>query len=406
MTFGGFKIDEVLKHRVIIKKASDFGVIDSTKEYFLDGVIDMGTTSIEVPPGGIYISGYNFNLSGLTSSEDNYTLFTSPIGGSGDVLFMDFFISVNGANSKVYDLFSDNGFKAVEISRINFNNCTSRGELNNYRQGLETGTGYFGGTPELILSGVWIGGYYIDTSIVRGITDGAYSLFKGGVGFLMSSRFRSNQNIDLNSNVSFFDFNPANFVNPNTLQLDGCLISRNGVFDSNDTTIHPNIQQSDLPSLWRGNNGIKNTFVGGHLRVIGESSTIINTIDVFEDLNGTFESYDLAHFTGSIDGKLTHLGNSPVEFKVSFDMIIDCGQDREINLRLTVWDDSSSTFIDYTPTRRAINNFRGGRDVAFFNFSRNIILDTNDYVKLMVSNSTDTANVTAELDSTFTVEER
>ena len=40
------------------------GVIDSTKNYFIDGIIDLGTTQITVPPTGITISGYSFDLSG------------------------------------------------------------------------------------------------------------------------------------------------------------------------------------------------------------------------------------------------------------------------------------------------------------------------------------------------------
>ena len=154
------------------------GIIDSTKEYFIDGIIDMGSTSIEVPADGIYISGHNFDISGLTSSQDNYTLFTSPAGGSGNILFGDFFISVSGSGSKVYDIIGDTGFEAIEVNRINYNNCSSLGAIDSYRQGLETGTGRFGGTPEVELKGTWIGGYFIDTSIVRSLTDGNYSLFK------------------------------------------------------------------------------------------------------------------------------------------------------------------------------------------------------------------------------------
>ena len=61
---------------VIVRKASDLTNIDSSKEYFLDGIIDMGTQSIEVPATGMTLRGYSFDLSGLTSSEDNYTMFT------------------------------------------------------------------------------------------------------------------------------------------------------------------------------------------------------------------------------------------------------------------------------------------------------------------------------------------
>ena len=67
------------------------GVIDSTKEYFLDGIIDMGTTQITVPTTGMTIRGYSFDLSGLTSSEDNYTMFISEsiAIGSGNLLGFD-----------------------------------------------------------------------------------------------------------------------------------------------------------------------------------------------------------------------------------------------------------------------------------------------------------------------------
>ena len=38
---------------IVVKSADDFAVIDSTKVYYIDGIIDMGSTSIEVPAGGI-----------------------------------------------------------------------------------------------------------------------------------------------------------------------------------------------------------------------------------------------------------------------------------------------------------------------------------------------------------------
>ena len=51
------------------------GLIDSTKEYFLDGIINMGSTQITIPPAGLTLRGYSFDLSGLVSTEDNYTQF-------------------------------------------------------------------------------------------------------------------------------------------------------------------------------------------------------------------------------------------------------------------------------------------------------------------------------------------
>lgn len=165
-----------LQKRVVVTQANFNttlgGNIDSTVEYFLDGIIDTGDTEIVVPANGINIKGYDFNISGLISSEPNYTMFVSPVGGSGDILWGFLKIEATGSGSKVLDVVSKDGLTAFEIDTVNFNNCSSLGEINGYRQGLETGTGRFGGTPELTLSGTWIGGYFIDTSIVRFLTDG------------------------------------------------------------------------------------------------------------------------------------------------------------------------------------------------------------------------------------------
>ena len=395
-----------LDNRIVIKEASDFGTIDSTKEYFLDGVIDMGATSIEIPAGGITIKGFDFNISGLTSSTAAYTMFTSPVGGSGDVLWQNFKIEVTGAGSQVLDIVGDTGDEAFEIDKINFNSCTSLGEIDDYRQGLETGTGRFGGTPNLILSGAWSGGYFIETSIVRSLTDGAYALYEEGTAFTMASRFRSNQNIDLNATVAFFDFDAANFTNPSTLQLDGCIVTRNGVIDSGDATLIPNIAQYDIASVWVNNVGIPNTFIGGSLNLTTEVATTISIAGTYVDLAGTYTSSDLQHFDSPANGQLRHLGDSPREFKVIYTGTLDCTSGDEIDLKVVVWDNSASAFVDYKVTRRVVNNLQGARNVAFFTVITNIILDQNDYVKLRVANVAATNNITSELDSDFIVEER
>ena len=382
------------------------GSINSSLTYFLTEIINVGTTSIEVPQTGLYMRGWNFDISGLTSTEDNFTLFTSPVGGSGNILFDDFHIDISGSNSKVYDIFSDNGFKAIEINRINYNNCTSRGVIDNYRQGLETGTGYFGGTPELELKGTWVGGYFIDTSIVRSLTDGSYSLFKAGAGFTMNSRFRSNQNIDLPASASFLDFTPSNFPNPSTLDLDGCRITRNGVSNPEDTNIIPNILNSDLASNWRQNQGIKNTFVGGKLTVTSETATVISDTSTYYDIAGTFTSSDLEHFDSPSNGQLRHLGDNPREYKVFLDAVLDGGSNNVLYIKLIKWDDSDSSFVDIGEQVRQVNALVGARDVAFFTFSINVELDQNDYIKFQVRNSTNTTNLTLENNSSFIVEER
>jgi hypothetical protein len=98
-------------------------------------------------------------------------------------------------------------FNAFEFQRINYINCTSLGDIYNYRQGLEGGTGRFGGSPSLTLHGLWRGGYRITTSIVRSLAGTmTLPLFKEGAAFTMNSRFLTDINIDLAYISSFLRF--------------------------------------------------------------------------------------------------------------------------------------------------------------------------------------------------------
>lgn len=383
--------------------------IDSTKVYLIDGVIDFTGTglNIEVPADGINIIGSTFNVSGLKCTDAGYTLYTSPVGGSGDVLRERLFVEISGVGSQVYNLTDATGFHAIEADRVNYNNCTSLGSIINYRQGLETGTGRFGGTPELTLTGPWVGGYFIDVSIIRGLTDGAYSLYKAGAGFTMASRFRSNQNMDLPSLVSFLDFAPANFPNPSTLQLVDCIVTRAGAFDAGDTNITPNVVAGDLVSSWTNNTGIPNTFEGGSIGVTTETATTITVDGQFEDLDATlWTAAGLQHFDNPSGNHLKHLGSSPREYKVIASFALDSTANNTIALRVSKFDSSAASSSVVLTQTRQVNNFVGGRDVAFFNININTTLDKDDYIFLEVANIGATNNITAEADSYYIVEER
>lgn len=397
-----------LANQVSVTQASQLaGILDSDKEYFIDGVVDMGSQTIEVPAAGLTLSGYNFDVSRLISSATGYTMFTSPVGGSGNLIGKDYAIEATGSGSEVYDLTSATGNDAFEFSRINYNNCSSLGTITGYRQGLEVGTGRFGGQPELTLAGVWAGGYFIDTSIVRALTDGAYTLFKAGVGFTMASRFRSNMNLDLPASASYVDFVQANFLNPSTLQLEDGIVTRNGVFDATDANITPNITMSDLASNWMGNNGMPNTFVGGSIGVTTETATTINTQGVFEDLDATlWTAADLQHFDAPTGNQLRHLGNTPIEYKVIASFSLASTGNDILSLRVMRFDSSAATSFEVLTQTRPVNNLLGGRDVAFFNININTVLDENDYIFLEVTNTSSTDAVTAEVDSYYIVEAR
>ena len=386
------------------------GVIDSDKEYFIDGKIDMGTIQIEVPATGFSYAGYNFDVSGLYSTEDNYTMFVSPVGGSGNVIGRDIDISTSGANSQVYNLTDATGFNAFEFARINYSDCTSLGEITNYRQGLENGTGRFGGSPSLTLSGTWLGGYRVVTSIVRSMSDTTTEpLFKAGAGFTMSSRFATDANIDLGDLQPLLDFSPSNFPNAGTLQLQKMELTRGGVYNADDTNITPNIlTQEDLASYWKQNNGLPNTFVGGTISVISEELTVVSAGSTWYTLEGIFLGTGLQHFSSTADGRLTHLGNSPREFEFTASLALDSNPNNELSVRYMKYDASEGTTspIVYTTQTRQVNSFVGGRDVAFFTTIFGGILDQDDYIYLEVRNNSGNANVTLENSSYFRVQER
>ncbi len=407
--------DNTPKERVLVNQSNVSttlgGVIDSSKEYFIDGIIDLGTTQITVPTTGMTLKGYSFDLSGLTSSEDNYTMFISEsiAIGSGNLLGSDFYISVTGAASKVYELYDATGFNAFEFTRINYIDCTDLGDIYDYRQGLESGTGRFGGSPSLTLHGLWRGGYRITTSIVRSLAGTMTKpLFKEGLLFQMNSRFLSDINCDLPTLAPLLDFQDINFPNPSTLQLKGCEITRNGVYLPQDGNITPNINQKNLSSFWKGNNGLPNTYVGGTTKVTSEETTIVSAGSTYYDLEGIFTGNGLQHFTASADGKLTHNGVNPREFDIAASLVLESTANNDLSVRFVRWNDKLSVFenLDYTEQTRQVNSLVGGRDVAIFSIMNGVVLDQNDFLKIQVRNNNGNNNIVAEVSSFYKLSER
>jgi len=384
------------------------GVIDSTKQYFIDGAIDMGTTQITVPTTGISLLGLSFDISGLYSSEDNYTMFISEsiAIGSGNLLGADYYVSVTGTNSKVYELYDATGFNAFEFQRINYNDCTSLGDIHDYRQGLESGTGRFGGSPSLTLHGLWRGGFRITTSIVRSMSDTTTEpLFKAGTLFQMNSRFLTDINCDLGDLQPFCDFIPADFPNESTVQFKGVIMTRGGLSNSDDTNITPNLSASDLSCDWDGNIGMNNTFIGGTLTNTVEAETTIAVAGVGVDMAGTWTPSDLQHFDSPAPNELRHLGNDPKDFRISFSFVVDGGQGDNIGIELVKVDTLANVTLEFTQVR-VINNLQGARDVAYFTGTFNVRMNKNDLIVWQITNITDTTNVTLELDSAWIIEER
>jgi len=408
----GTSSDELIK-RVVVNQDNFLtticGEIDSSKEYFLDGVINVGDNPITIPNTGITIKGYSFDLSGLISSEDSFTMFISESIeiGSGNFLGSDYYISVTGAGSKVHELYDATGFNAFEFSRINYIDCTSLGDIYDYRQGLEFGTGRFGGSPSLTLHGLWRGGYRITTSIVRSLAGTMTEpLFKEGTLFQMNSRFLTDINCDLPTLAPFTDFQSINFPNPSTIQFKGIIMSRDGAFDANDSNITPNLSPNELPCAWDNNIGINNTFVGGIINNTAEISTTIATQGDAVDLNGTFSASGLQHFDSPTNGQLRHLGNNPKEFNVNWDFIIEGKNNDNYEIFLLRLNEGIGLPDVLYSQIRTVNNLQGGRDVGIWNGSTSIEMNQNDVVFWQVANLLDDDNCTLEIDSTWSVTER
>ena len=394
-----------LEGRKIVRDASDLtGDLFSDIEYFIDGQIDMGTTSIVVPAGGLHFAGHNIELSSLFSSANNYTMFITPASsGSGSIFGSNCFISVTGTGSEVFDLIGDTGNELFEWLRVDWIDCTSLGTVKDYAIGGELGNFRRGGTPSLTLDGNWVGYRIVDSAV--GDIDNAMTaaIFAAGATLSFSSRFFTDMGVNLGTTAPFADFSPSNFAAPSLLQLVQCIVSRNGVIDAGDTTILPNISASDLECAWHSNQGIDNTFVGGTLEVTSETATTISSSSTFVALAGTFTAIDLQHFDEPSNGQLRHLGHDPREFNLYADLALDSAANKDLVVRVRKYDASAGTTSTIFSQLRVSNNFAGSRDQAFFNFFPDFVLDQNDYVFLEVANNTDTNNITAVLSSSFKI---
>ena len=386
----------------MVTQASDFGVIDSTKIYLIAGIIDMTGVSLEVPSGGMNIIGYTFDVSQLVNTEASYTMFTSPVGGSGNLLIENVGIETSGASASVFALTDATGFNAVEMNKVNFNNCTSLGHLDGYRQGLENGTGRFGGTPELEFRNPMVGGYRVTTSIVRGISN-ITSLFKAGAGLTFNGRFAIGINCDLPATGALIDFSASNINNDESLELFDCRVTRQGVLDATDTTIHPNIDHTSVKCLWDNNAGIPNTTRYIKASVTTEVATTVSQIDTYYPLAGTFTVDTNSHFDMPANGEFRLLTANGT-YQLTGDFVLDAPANDTIDLRVTKSTDGGATYpTEITHIRRQVNSFVGGRDVAFVPVNFIATLAKNDRIRIEVENKTSTGDITAELDSFFII---
>ncbi|AUS06491.1 hypothetical protein [Pseudotamlana carrageenivorans] len=255
-------LKEKLKERVIRSKRDlVYAQLDVNTTYIIDGDIELAAGEyIEVPAGGnLTLNGYGLEASKIIKNVVGESIFKSPVGGSGGMQIDALKFVMGTPTTSCFDLTDETGFNAVECVKVNFEGSGNLGVLNGYRQGLWTNIGLFGLTDGLTFEGSWVGGFTTNTVIARNLTGTSGILFKKGTALTFASRFTTDGNIDIPAGWSIADFEDANFTNPNTLQVQGAIITRAGVIDDTDTLLFPNIDEEDTASDWRDNIGCKNS---------------------------------------------------------------------------------------------------------------------------------------------------
>lgn len=403
-----YVVPSVPSDTILVEKPNQLaGTLLSNVVYRIVGALDMTGTgvSIEVPVTGLYLEGVHQGVSSIFCSDPSYTLFTSPVGGSGD-LFVD---KINhlmaGTGSRVYGLTDVDGTHAVEALNCNYTGCSSLGELTNYRQILGENVGRFGGTPELTLSGP-MNGVRETLSITRGLSNlGTGALFKAGAGLVFSGRFLTDINCDLPATGALLDFFPSNFSSEEQLQLRGCNITREGVLSPTDSGVLPNIGPDSPKSFFKGNVGILNTKKYLESTLTSEVETVITLAGEYYPLEGVFTTGNLSHISMPVNGEYEILSGSSV-YDIIADLTLESTQGNIIDVKVTRSTDGGVTFSeDINHVTRVVNNNVGPRDVAFIpiNFTRT--LNKGDRVRLEVENVNSTSNITAEIGSFFSIRE-
>jgi hypothetical protein len=249
-----------LKEVVVQNKSQLLGNLSSDVLYLIDGSFSLTAgETIVVPVGGLNIMGYSFDASRIASyGVANHTIFTSPAGGSGNLIIHNIAFNATGTGAKVFDIIDVDGTHAVEMVTVNFEGCKSIGKLKNYRQGTGITIGFYGCADGLMLSGTWTGFKLTNTNCFGFGATG--TLFKKDVDTIFSNRLYLEINADFQTGCKLADFEASNFSLNELFQINASILKYNGTInDANATAVIPNIKANDVKCLWRSNVGLPDT---------------------------------------------------------------------------------------------------------------------------------------------------
>lgn len=392
--------DEVPEKWVIVREAADLsGALLSDVVYVLDGVIDMGSTQITVPQGGLTIQGFDFDVSGLTSSENSYTMFIDDGVYSGNLIMRRMKATVSGTGSQVFDIDNDGNGGAVECTDFNFVSCTSLGTIDSYRQGLFSTVGLISCVDGFTMEGTWDGGFAILTSIlISAGTAFTGTLIKKGTATVINGSIRSDINaLQLDSTGQLSDFAPSNITNDAQFRMDG-------VRCNSAATPFPNMPASDTKARFSKCVGFRNTYVGAQWSISSESTTTISAANTPVKIAGTTTYTDENWFTNTTDNAFVYDAEDEIGAIIHGELSFTGTNGNQINVIIRHWVDSSSSYTNIAESGAFTVN-AGGRaeNVGLHAFCD---LNQNDRIEVWVENQSSSNNVTAKLGGIVSVNER
>jgi len=395
-----------LATRTVVSEASDLtGTLSSDVVYYIDGKIDMGSSSITVPEGGLTMEGAGYDISTIYSTTASSTLFVSPGGGySGNLNLSYLTLYTTGTSSQVFDLDNAGNFSAIEMLTVNLGTfgasgteTTSLGTLDGYRQMFMNGCAIIRIEDGLELVGTWAGGVTVSDSILLVVPAGV-SVFKAGTGFVVQGSIRTNMNaLSITATTTVFDFAPANVTEDSGFVLDGAR------FPAGSDPL-PNLPVTSTKRFSRNCAGIENTFPGGSWAVTTEATTAI-TSDVIVKLAGTTTYDNLQWLTGAASNAFTVDSDAPLRYRVQGNLEVQGTKNDVLDLTVTVYDSITPGYFEVQSFRRSINDLSGKRsDAAFFNFEcYTPALLASDRIELWVTNVGSNDDVTLLEGSTCSV---
>lgn len=225
--------------------------------YVVDGVLTLiAGQFINIPLGGATIFGYGFDVSKIVKNVAGEAIFTG--AGIGNLILKD--LSIDSGLGSVFDLTDNDGTHAIEFNDINFDNCSSLGNLKGFRQFTGQTIGIYNCANGLKLSGAW-NGFVMTKLHVRGFANTG-TVFLKNTDTTFSNRFSLGINISGVSGYKILDFDNTIFSRDKMLQLNDCTVEVDGVIDeSNTLSVIPNINENDARCKWVNSEGLKLTAV-------------------------------------------------------------------------------------------------------------------------------------------------